>query len=150
MRLLFLLSCLLLSLFASAQPESGKIVVYKLDTIAPDSFYLLEKSFVPSGGRRDTLVNYILFRDTASFGAFYRNLAQQADGLTKKIDFLTVERDSVKARAQRLGALKTALGNFTVSSGNKARQSEKVDVPMKIEATAPVKQPPDKKKKKKQ
>lgn len=152
MKLPYLFLLFLLPSLCFGQSESSKIVVYRLDTIASDSFYLLEKSFVPSGGRRDTLANYILFRDTASFGAFYRNLAQQADGLTKKIDFLTAERDSVRARANRLAVLSTALSNFLSSAQNRsAAPAQKIEAPLKIEAVKPVPtKPPDKKKKKKQ
>jgi hypothetical protein len=137
---------LLLPLLSLSQSESVKTVVFRLDTIQADSFYLLVKSFVPAGGRRDTLNDYILFRDTVSFRLYYENLAQQASGLTKKIDFLTAERDSIRARANRLAAFQTALTNFASDPDNRF-------APFKIEATKPqpppVAKPPDKKKKKK-
>lgn len=128
--------------------EAAKTVVYRLDTIQADSFYLLEKSYVPAGGRRDTLNNYILFRDTVDFRLFYENLLQQSQGLTTKIDFLTAERDSLRARALRLAGFQTALTNFASDPDNRFAPI------MKIEATKPEpppKLPPvdDKKKKKK-
>lgn len=130
----------------AAQSESSKTVVFRLDTIQADSFYLLETSYIPSGGRRDTLNNHILFRDTVDFRLYYENMLQQADGLTDKIEFLTLERDSIRARAHRLADYQTSLTDFASDPDNRF-------APFKIEATKPqpppVAKPPDTKKKKK-
>ena len=113
-----LFGLLLLPCSISAQ-EAIKTVYYRLDTIRADSFYLLETSLIPTEGRNDTLNNYIFFRDTVDFRLYYENIDQAATGLTAKIAFLTAERDSLRARATRLGDFQDDLNTFAGNPANR-------------------------------
>lgn len=106
--------------FAQGQ-ESAKSVVYTIDSLKIDSFYLVERIFSTTGTRPDTLVKYTLFRDTTEFRKYINLQKRVAKNRKTDFQFLKLEFDSLDSRAGRLEDLGSS--KFGFQFGNKSNKS---------------------------
>jgi len=134
---------LLLPTFCMAQSPT---VAYTLDTLAKDSFFLMETVTRPMSGspRPQELTTSLLFRDTSELTAYVVGLKQQLAEMNTRIAHITGERDFLAAKIHVISGLQDSV--FFKSGGVDDRSA--LPPPMQnVKAASQPKQPAQKPKK---
>jgi hypothetical protein len=90
--------------------NAGNLVTYRVDKIADDSIYLIERT-ITGGVRPDTIIRNSLFNDTIALKRHVLRARQIAKDKKAKFQAIKLEYDSLDARAKRLElAVESELG----------------------------------------
>ena len=81
--------------------NAGNLVTYRVDKVADDSIYLIERT-VTTGQRPDTIIRNTLFNDTIALKRHVLRARQIAKDKKAKFQAIKLEYDSLDARAKRL------------------------------------------------
>lgn len=100
-----------------------KPVIYKIDRLKSDSFYLAEFYYGSDTNktRQDTLLVYTLFVDTSDFRAYINDLSRDARRLERQYLPAKIQYDSISNRVDRLKHLALESFGMSVAGGVSSR-----------------------------
>jgi len=105
MKHLFIILFICAGLSAKAQ-YSAAYETYSIDSLSTDSFYLKITTITTTDTpRKDTLIHYLLFKDTNDFITYVRGKEQELTSLGTRFSYLESEKDTLGSRYSRLLAL---------------------------------------------